>query len=243
MEKNKTGKYLKYAFGEILLVVIGILIALQINNWNEAKKIRKTELKLLIELKQDLLETREDLLTDIEKSKLLLITTDNLYQSVMDGNWGQAVITLDYIYETPRLFPKLSAYKSIQAYGVNIISNDSLRNEITNFFELHLERVKYSESLIIDINENEIKPFLDDNAATINHCDDCKSLFQLYDNDEIGKKELYHVHEENTKIIHLLKEKFGLVRGLLNTRYVDTENQIKRLIILIDKELDVSIND
>ncbi len=37
MEKNKTGKYLKYAIGEILLVVIGILIALQINNWNNNK--------------------------------------------------------------------------------------------------------------------------------------------------------------------------------------------------------------
>ena len=34
MEQNKTGKYLKYAIGEILLVVIGILIALSINNWN-----------------------------------------------------------------------------------------------------------------------------------------------------------------------------------------------------------------
>ena len=37
MEKNKTGKYLKYAIGEIILVVIGILIALQINNWNEER--------------------------------------------------------------------------------------------------------------------------------------------------------------------------------------------------------------
>jgi hypothetical protein len=35
MEKNKTGKYFKYAIGEIVLVVIGILIALSINNWNE----------------------------------------------------------------------------------------------------------------------------------------------------------------------------------------------------------------
>jgi len=40
MEKNKTGKYLKYAIGEIILVVIGILVALQINTWNEEKKER-----------------------------------------------------------------------------------------------------------------------------------------------------------------------------------------------------------
>jgi len=35
LRENKTGKYFKYAIGEITLVVIGILIALQINNWNE----------------------------------------------------------------------------------------------------------------------------------------------------------------------------------------------------------------
>ncbi len=40
---NKTGKYFKYAIGEIVLVVIGILIALQINNWNELKKDRRNE--------------------------------------------------------------------------------------------------------------------------------------------------------------------------------------------------------
>ncbi len=40
MEKNKTGKYLKYAIGEIILVVIGIMIALQVNNWNESRKAK-----------------------------------------------------------------------------------------------------------------------------------------------------------------------------------------------------------
>ena len=47
MEKNKTGKYLKYAIGEIVLVVLGILIALSINNWNERNKERGKEIELL----------------------------------------------------------------------------------------------------------------------------------------------------------------------------------------------------
>ncbi len=38
MQKNKTGRYIKYALGEIVLVVIGILIALSINSWNENRK-------------------------------------------------------------------------------------------------------------------------------------------------------------------------------------------------------------
>jgi hypothetical protein len=50
MEKNKTAKYLKYAIGEIILVVIGILIALQINNWNENRKVQKAQKGLLINL-------------------------------------------------------------------------------------------------------------------------------------------------------------------------------------------------
>jgi hypothetical protein len=55
--ENKTGKYFKYAIGEIILVVIGILIALQINNWNENRKtddIRENYLKqLLVDLETD----------------------------------------------------------------------------------------------------------------------------------------------------------------------------------------------
>src|SRR5210317_1021130 len=50
MNENKTGKYLKYAIGEIVLVVIGILIALSINNWNEDRKNRIYEKRALKEL-------------------------------------------------------------------------------------------------------------------------------------------------------------------------------------------------
>jgi hypothetical protein len=53
MEKNKTGKYLKYAIGEIVLVVIGILIAVSINNWNENRIARNKEKLLLKELNSE----------------------------------------------------------------------------------------------------------------------------------------------------------------------------------------------
>ena len=52
--ENKTGKYLKYAIGEIVLVVIGILIALSINNWNEQKKENNTATILAKSLIEDL---------------------------------------------------------------------------------------------------------------------------------------------------------------------------------------------
>ena len=53
METGKTSKYLKYAIGEIILVVIGILIALQINNWNENRKLQTQELNLTKQLLDD----------------------------------------------------------------------------------------------------------------------------------------------------------------------------------------------
>ncbi len=53
MNENKTGKYLKYAIGEIVLVVIGILIALSINNWNEERIVKEQNLVLLDNLNKE----------------------------------------------------------------------------------------------------------------------------------------------------------------------------------------------
>ncbi len=53
LSEGKTGKYFKYAIGEIILVVIGILIALSINNWNEGRKEIEQEQTILKQLKTD----------------------------------------------------------------------------------------------------------------------------------------------------------------------------------------------
>ena len=68
--ENKTGKYFKYAVGEIILVVIGILIALSINNWNENRK-------LVIKEK----ETYKNIITDLKRDLIQLETTINWAKS------------------------------------------------------------------------------------------------------------------------------------------------------------------
>ena len=71
MEKNKTGKYLKYAIGEIVLVMIGILLALQVNHWNNQRLDAKKEQLILKNLKSDF-ETN-------------LYELDSIYQSTYDA--------------------------------------------------------------------------------------------------------------------------------------------------------------
>ena len=81
MEKNKTGKYLKYAIGEIILVVIGILIALSINNWNEEKKERIKEQIILKHLQEDYQANLVQLEQKIETRKKILTSAFRLLRA------------------------------------------------------------------------------------------------------------------------------------------------------------------
>ncbi|NNC45772.1 MAG: hypothetical protein HKN99_07815 [Winogradskyella sp.] len=80
MENNKTGKYLKYAIGEIILVVIGILIALSINNWNEGRKSLVKERITLSNLNS---EFRENL-KDLDSINTILLRTIQVNESIFN---------------------------------------------------------------------------------------------------------------------------------------------------------------
>jgi len=56
--ENKTGKYLKYAIGEIVLVMIGILLALQVSDWNQDRKDRISERKILNNIHRDFIQNK-----------------------------------------------------------------------------------------------------------------------------------------------------------------------------------------
>ena len=78
---GKVWTYLAYAFGEILLIVIGILVALQISNWNEHRKARAQETLLLAEIHEEFLYNRAEWDTNLSRYREIYAELDGVYES------------------------------------------------------------------------------------------------------------------------------------------------------------------
>ena len=139
MEKNKTGKYLKYAIGEIVLVVIGILIALQINNWNQENKDHKLGEDYLLRIHRDLVQDTISFRRIIahnnhlrEEIKGLLVT---LYNGVDNIEQVQNMSTI-YDKALDQVFsPNDNTYKGMISSGaLGLVQNLELKEEIVNLY-------------------------------------------------------------------------------------------------------------
>lgn len=140
LTENKIGDYLIYALGEIILVVIGILIALQVNNWNLQNKINKEEqiyLSALIEnVDQDISELqwliRNDSLSLIA-NKILLSAFENdsirRDKSALQFNFIQTSFINSFSPNQP-VFNQLTSTAKL-----NYISNDSIKNQIQEYYD------------------------------------------------------------------------------------------------------------
>lgn len=161
MEKNNTGKYMKYAIGEIVLVVIGILIALQINNANEVRKSNIREqgiLKNLIqELKADLQSYNENLET-LENIKIL---HKQLFEIGVNNKESILIEKPNFIRRTLFYNP---ITKENDPFIASKISNDEIRNEILTYFR-NIKNMEYSYREFEEIVREKIRPYLGDKSV------------------------------------------------------------------------------
>jgi len=137
INEGKTTKYLKYAIGEIVLVVIGILIALQINNWNEERKNKSQEQNYLIALHEDLMSdsinvqtVRRSIQSHIDAAELLIqfIDTGTIEDTLA---MKKAIIQAGYLYF---FTPTLSTYNDLVNSGnLGIISDKTLKDMMDNY--------------------------------------------------------------------------------------------------------------
>lgn len=137
LSEGKTGKYLKYAIGEIILVVIGILIALSINNWNENRKKRALEQSTLAELKSNLLTDIKDAQDDMRGYNIASKSSDIIINYI-DGKipfHDSLHIHMGKIPVQGVFAPNKATYENLKVIGIKLISNDSLRAAISDLYE------------------------------------------------------------------------------------------------------------
>lgn len=147
--ENRFSKYLLYAAGEISLVMIGILLALQVNNWNENRIARANEVKTLQQLNIDLktnLKELKSIYSYISYSKYGMI-------KILDGldNGFPSIDSLKIWVEQSNggnIFNNANTtYKNLENNGKSIISNDSLRIRITLMYERQFFNVHTRERI------------------------------------------------------------------------------------------------
>ena len=136
-DDNRPLKYARYAIGEIVLVVIGILIALQINTWNEERKNKDLEFLTLSELKKNIdsdLKQMDTINTRIEQAitsaeiVLQSLASDQKYHDSLNYHFGWAMIYIDMNFHK-------GIYESIKYSGSQIINDETLRFEINNYYD------------------------------------------------------------------------------------------------------------
>jgi hypothetical protein len=144
--ENKNSKYIKYAIGEIVLVMIGILLALQVNNWNESRKSKIFEKEILNLIDQNL--ERDSVLLSFERFKCqqAIDYTDHLLEQVALHNYNDSLnYWLGKIISFERFKSQSSAFEVLKAKGIEIISNNKLQLALISYYDESL--FKLYESL------------------------------------------------------------------------------------------------
>ena len=169
LTENKFSKYLIYAIGEIILVVIGILIALSINNWNEKSKNKKQEKHVLLQLKEEYKEnlTELDLKISMRKemldasSRLLAYYDNTELWTVADSVASDFTLT----FYTPTFNPVIGVTSELLSSGkLYIIENNKLKLMLTNWTGVSSRLIEYEEDLRSQ-TENHYNPYFKENHS------------------------------------------------------------------------------
>jgi len=224
LSENNFSKYLIYAIGEIVLVVIGILIALSLNNWNDSKKKKIEERVLLTELMKNLEINITQIKEDIEWDSVA-ISSGKIIMNVLNNKISYSD-TLDNHFQNSRLVPNsfltTSSYKAIENRGFHIVSSIFLRKKIMKLFD------DTYPSMILEINN------IDENTLKTNMQNYMINHFE-YSNGQLKPND-YQELLEDQRYRNILSYNIE-IQGYFKWKRIDCLKQIELLIEEIDKEL------
>lgn len=241
MEKNKTGKYFKYAIGEILLVVIGILIALAINDFYQNRINRNEEISLLKSIKEDFSETKKRAKTTISLQARVVEYCSKLETLMYEKNNNVNIDSIgNYLFRGAlsywRIEPVNGTYDAIISSGkIGILQNKKLKRllaELSTEIKYGFEDESYSLELTALLTEKS-----SEYAYFLLPIDLQKTKYsnRLVNYDE--KKKALSQHLKNNSFLGILNSK----KVMENNRLEYQKNILKsveNIITLIESELE-----
>jgi len=219
---GKTSNYLKYAIGEIVLVVVGILIALQINNWNHDRQDKISELNFYLNFKEQLAE-------DIYEIKGNIIYNDSYMErfeyavQIIESNDRSRLDSLSQIAVNLTKYSDVGRQSNIYETLVNsgqikLLNNTDIIEEIRKLEELYIY-INKMEEIHREIILKEVATSISDN-------------FKLLTLEAIDADNIYTVNFQNLIIfiMEIMKEKDEVYHKALT--------EIQTIIKYIDEEID-----
>jgi len=236
LDQNKTGRYLKYAIGEIILVMIGILLALQVNNWNTNRELKKEELKIMKSLHEEFSENLarfDDIYARQEYrwKSIEILMTIHLKEFSLDS-----LRTLDNGVGDQYTFdPFQGIYNSIINSGkIELISNDLLKKKIARFQDL-LNDYKEEEINTMNFTANNFYPFIIGNFVINFNVTFGKAT--MTDEEKVKyKEELIKIMESDT-YENLLVYIYGYMKAIFEEGPILREEMVS-IISLLESEIE-----
>ncbi|MBK8515345.1 MAG: hypothetical protein IPL55_03370 [Saprospiraceae bacterium] len=237
---TSTNKYLKYAFGEIVLVVIGILIALQINNWNENRKERIQEKIYLKRFEVELNTDNENILNSISVNKSRILRAKFLLRAIENPQLAEdsssyLIKSIEHAGYTFMPIISDNAFEELKSSGnLSLISNEDLRVALQKYYSWTSKIGQWNFlQQDVQLNYTNIKQGI----LTASQIIDLGN----YDKDKHynaveGKKAFQHMMD-NPKFLEFLPY---VIQNKIDTEinYNDVYNQAKALKTMLKKELD-----
>ena len=173
LAENKLSNYVLYAFGEIVLVVVGILIALQVNTWNQNRLDSKEEKQLLQAIHSKMTYNKFQVETGLKRYSEVINSSKKLIKICAGELSSTSQEEVNYlIHNLPKRFlvgnsNKTSIYDEMIGSGkLNLLQSEKLRSELTSL-KANMELLASYEDLQSNFVDNHLNPYLNTNSARI----------------------------------------------------------------------------
>ncbi len=235
---GRFSRYLLYALGEIVLVVAGILIALQINTWNEDRQLQRQEISMYQEIRTDLLDSQSEMQRTIRShqqylgyGKKLVATLQQkipLNDSLVQY-YTRNITDLDIVV-------KSGGFENLKAAGLNLLENDSLRKAITSFYQFTIPRL-LSEDVTWNIYEIGLVDHY--KYLALNESETRTETF-TYTDELVMNQWMIRDYEDLLKDMEFMRraQQILLIRSRKIEKLHETREEMNALVTQIDSELD-----